>query len=128
MQAYKETLTYLDSLTNYEKTGFGSSPIRFDLEKLRKVLREINNPQEKYKVIHIAGTKGKGSVSTITASILKEAGYKVGLYTSPHLITPRERISINDDIIAKKTSALRLMLLKGHLEIFRKKLLRILNF
>ena len=78
---------------------------KLGLDKVQALLNEIDNPQEKYPKIHIAGTNGKGSTSAILASILKNAGYNVGLFTSPHLINVNERIKKNgadidiDDLI-----------------------------
>jgi dihydrofolate synthase / folylpolyglutamate synthase len=71
------------------------------LQRIRKVLVKVFNPQNSYPVVHIAGTNGKGSTATIVHSILVAAGYKVGLYTSPHFIDCRERIRINDKLISK---------------------------
>lgn len=61
----------------------------------------LGDPQLKYDVIHVAGTKGKGSICAMTASIMREAGYKVGFYSSPHMIDFRERIKINNNNIPK---------------------------
>jgi dihydrofolate synthase/folylpolyglutamate synthase len=72
------------------------------LENILKFSAHLQNPQTKFKSIHVAGTNGKGSSSHMLASILQEAGYKVGLYTSPHLKDFRERISINGKTIGKK--------------------------
>ncbi len=69
--------------------------IRPGLERIGKILEDVGNPQNKIKAIHIAGTNGKGSISSLLASIYKEAGYKVGLYTSPHIYSFNERIRIN---------------------------------
>lgn len=74
----------------------------FSLERIKNVLKYLNNPQNNYKVIHITGSNGKGSVAHFLSSIFKEAGIKVGLYTSPHLLDVRERIVINNKIIDKK--------------------------
>lgn len=71
---------------------FGIQP---GLERIQYILDNINNPQRKYYTIHIAGTNGKGSVGSILASILQEAGYRVGLYTSPHIFSFNERIKLN---------------------------------
>ncbi len=73
------------------------------LDKIKKFASHLNHPENKFKSIHVAGTNGKGSSSHMLASILQEAGYKVGLYTSPHLKDYRERIKINGKIIPKKT-------------------------
>lgn len=96
-------LKYLDSFVNYEKIGFSKIDKPFDLEKLKSVLNKMDNPQRAFKTIHIAGTKGKGSVSTFTSSILEEAGFKVGLFTSPHLETPLERIKVNSRSITEES-------------------------
>ncbi|MFH1665590.1 MAG: folylpolyglutamate synthase/dihydrofolate synthase family protein [Candidatus Omnitrophota bacterium] len=90
---------FLDSLVNYEKIGFDEIRKEFKLGKLREALAALGGPQEKYRAIHIAGTKGKGSISTFTASILQASGYRVGLFTSPHLSVPNERIKINNEMI-----------------------------
>ncbi|MBE0477625.1 bifunctional folylpolyglutamate synthase/dihydrofolate synthase [Candidatus Aerophobetes bacterium] len=103
MLSYKEALDYLGSLINYEKkVDFTYNQRLFNLERTRTILRELGNPHLFLKAIHIAGTKGKGSTAAIAASILDAAGYKVGLYTSPHLISPRERIKIGNILISKE--------------------------
>lgn len=84
---YQETLTYLFGL---QKFG-----IKFGLSKITHLLDLLGNPHEKLKVVHVAGTNGKGSTSVTVASIMREAGYRVGLYTSPHLVNFTERIKIN---------------------------------
>jgi len=84
---YNETLEYLYSL---EKFG-----IKLGLENISLTLNLLQNPHQKFKSIHIAGTNGKGSTAAMTASILQHAGYKTALYTSPHLQDFRERIMIN---------------------------------
>lgn len=88
---YEETLNFLYSL---QKSG-----IKFGPENTLKLLDFLGNPHTKFKNIHIAGTNGKGSTSTFIASILSELNFKVGLYTSPHLIKFNERIKINGDEI-----------------------------
>ena len=71
------------------------------LERITEILNLLGNPQEKLQIIHIAGTNGKGSVSKLLAEILKEAGYKTGLYTSPHILEYTERIQINGNKISR---------------------------
>lgn len=91
---YPETLEYLYSrLPAFQKQG--STAVNLKLEKIQKFCEYLGNPQEKYKIIHVAGTNGKGSSSHYLASVLQEAGYKTGLYTSPHLKDFRERFKIN---------------------------------
>lgn len=80
----------------------GAAAYKANLNNTIDLLNHFQNPQHKFKSIHIAGTNGKGSVSHNLASILQEAGYVVGLYTSPHLKTFRERIRINGNMIEKK--------------------------
>jgi dihydrofolate synthase/folylpolyglutamate synthase len=71
----------------------------FNLDRMFALMEELGNPQSKYPIIHVAGTKGKGSVSALCASALQAGGYKVGLYTSPHLLDYCERIQINGEPI-----------------------------
>lgn len=76
-----------------------------DLRRFKRLLHELGNPQNDYPKIHIAGTKGKGSTAAILASILHASGLKVGLYTSPHLVSVRERISVEGSDISKRDFA-----------------------
>ena len=69
--------------------------IRLGLSTIRKILKGLGNPQDHFGCIHVAGTNGKGSIASGIASILKAAGCRAGLYTSPHLVTFNERIAIN---------------------------------
>jgi folylpolyglutamate synthase/dihydrofolate synthase len=82
--------------------GLNIDVMRFGLETIAELLSRMGNPQNDYKTILIAGTNGKGSTATMTASILRSAGYKVGLYSSPHLVDVRERIIINGKKIPRK--------------------------
>ena len=100
MKKYEETVEYLDTFLNYEKKGFKGGET-FDLGGMRTALRKMGYPDRDYVSAHIAGTKGKGSVSTFAASILRSSGMRTGLYTSPHLSTPRERIRVNGKMISK---------------------------
>jgi dihydrofolate synthase/folylpolyglutamate synthase len=79
----------------------GAFKYKIDLQNIYDLSSYLGNPHTKLKTIHVAGTNGKGSTSHILSSILQESGYKVGLYTSPHLKDFRERIKINGDCIAK---------------------------
>ena len=80
----------LDDLYALQRLG-----IKVGLEHTQRLLEICGNPQDNFMAIHIAGTNGKGSTSAMIASILKEASYKVGLYTSPHLLRFNERIRVN---------------------------------
>ena len=80
-------------------TSQGKFYIKLGLERVQAILELLGNPQDKLKIIHVAGTNGKGSVSSTVANVLKCADYKVGLYTSPHLVEYTERIRINNEEI-----------------------------
>lgn len=91
---YQETIKYLASFINYEKIALYPYKESLKLQRIKDFLAAIDNPQEGLKCVHIAGTKGKGSTCAFIAYILREAGYKTGFYTSPHLSDFRERIRI----------------------------------
>ncbi|MEY3208012.1 MAG: hypothetical protein RL064_43, partial [Bacteroidota bacterium] len=92
--SYQDTIDYLYSrLPMFSRIG--AAAIKNDLHNTIAICDFLGNPQQKFKTIHVAGTNGKGSTSHMLASILQEAGYKTGLYTSPHLYDFRERIKIN---------------------------------
>ncbi|MDR1347447.1 MAG: bifunctional folylpolyglutamate synthase/dihydrofolate synthase [Prevotellaceae bacterium] len=97
---YSETINYLfSSLPMFHRIG--AAAYKASLDTTLKLDEIFNHPHKKFRSIHVAGTNGKGSVSHITASILQSAGYKVGLYTSPHLTDFRERIKINGKEISE---------------------------
>jgi len=81
--------------------NIGAAAYKKDLKNILKLSRHLNNPNHNFKSIHIAGTNGKGSTAHMISSVLQEANYKVGLYTSPHLVDFRERIKINGKMIEK---------------------------
>lgn len=94
-----EMMEFLEKLNNYEKLGVPKgagtdSDDGFDLQRMRHLMKLLGNPQSKIKSVHIAGTKGKGSTAAYLSSILRAAGYSVGSYTSPHIKTIRERMTI----------------------------------
>lgn len=96
----EKTQDYNDVICElFKLRRFGMKP---GLAAIGKVMKRLGDPHLAYRTIHIAGTKGKGTVSHFTASILHRSGYRVGLYTSPHFITFRERIAVNGELISKK--------------------------
>lgn len=98
---YPETLNWLFSqLPMYQQKG--KTAYNGKLDQIKVLADYLGHPENKFKSIHVAGTNGKGSSSHMLASILQEAGYKVGLYTSPHLKDFRERIRINGQPVSKK--------------------------
>ena len=105
---YQESLKYIE-----ETHKFG---IRLGLENMSKLLELLGNPQDKLNIIHVAGTNGKGSTCSFITSILKECGYKVGLYTSPYLETFTERIRINGENIPEEDVARIVTLIREKIE------------
>lgn len=98
---YSDTISWMFSqLPMYQRQG--KSAYKTDLTNTLELAEHLNHPEKKFKSIHVAGTNGKGSTSHMLASILQESGYKVGLYTSPHLKDFRERIKINGKKISKQ--------------------------
>ncbi len=98
---YREALDYLNSFIDYEqKSAYDYTS--FKLDRMIRIASALGDPQNAVRAIHVAGTKGKGSTSAIIQSILRAAGKRVGLYTSPHLVSFRERIRINDALISEE--------------------------
>lgn len=97
---YQETINWMFAqLPMYQQQG--ASAYKKDLTNTILLASHLDNPEKKIKAVHVAGTNGKGSTSSMIASILQEAGYRVGLYTSPHLKDFRERIKINGEMISE---------------------------
>jgi dihydrofolate synthase/folylpolyglutamate synthase len=96
VHTYEQAIEFLLSRVNYERvTGIAFSSDDRKLDRMRRLLAEIGNPHEGLKVIHVAGTKGKGSTAAMAAAILTAAGYKTGLYTSPHISAFEERMVVD---------------------------------
>jgi dihydrofolate synthase/folylpolyglutamate synthase len=99
---YQDALDYIYSFVDYSRSHQANlSPENFDLARMAEFMDLLGFPQDDFPSIHIAGSKGKGSVSAFCASVLQTAGYKVGLYTSPHLKDFEERIQINQIPISR---------------------------
>ncbi len=99
--SYKETLDFLFAqLPMYQRIG--AAAYKADLNNTIALMKSLGNPENKFKSIHIGGTNGKGSTAHMIASVLQEAGFKTGLYTSPHLLDFRERIKINGELIPQE--------------------------
>ena len=94
---YKEARVYLDKMSKYGSV--------LGLETIRGLLRELGNPQDDLKFIHIAGTNGKGSVLAYTSMILSEAGYRIGRYVSPTVVSYLERIQVDAKWISEEKFA-----------------------
>lgn len=103
---YNQALDYLYSFVDYSlKKADQIAAANFDLTRMYALLAALGNPQNEYVTIHVAGTKGKGSTSALCASVLQAAGYKTGLYTSPHLLDFAERIQVDGQPIPHETLA-----------------------
>ena len=98
---FKQALEFIDGYTDYEKTPVPHAAANYDLRRVEELLGYFDNPHLKTKSVHITGTKGKGSTASMIASTLSTAGHRTGLYTSPHLLTIRERIKIDNNMISE---------------------------
>ena len=95
LKPYSEAYQYLCKFTDYERMAkVNYSQTAYNLKRMKWLLQALGNPHDKLRCIHIAGTKGKGSTAIMLATILAQAGYQVGIYTSPHLVDMRERIQV----------------------------------
>src|SRR3989337_215065 len=94
---YNLALDYLYSFVDYSLKHISElAKADFNLDRMFVLMEELGEPQKKYPIIHVAGTKGKGSVAALCAAALQAAGYKTGLYTSPHLLDYCQRIQIDE--------------------------------
>lgn len=95
IETYEQAVAFWNSRINYEKIGMPQDMGLLKLDRMRLLLSALGNPHEQYQVVHVTGTKGKGSTATMIASVLRAEGYRTGLYTSPHLVHVEERIQVN---------------------------------
>lgn len=106
IRTFRSAVNYLDSLVNYERVPRAKyTPSNFSVVRTNRLLSALGNPHKSFKSIHIAGTKGKGSTATMLAGMLRACGYKVGLFTSPHLLNIRERIVIDGAMVSETNFA-----------------------
>src|SRR5512136_551584 len=114
---YKQATDYSFGHTNYEMIPrVPHTQANYDLRRVYELLERVGNPHLKAKSLHITGTNGKGSTSAMLAAVLTAAGYKTGLYTSPHLISMRERFSVNGGLISENETARIMSGLKPEIE------------
>lgn len=118
--AYQQALNYIYSFIDYERTQ-SHEPVRYDLRRVAELLFRLGNPHLAAKTVHIAGTKGKGSVAAMTASALTASGYNTGLYTSPHLHTYNERIRVDGRLITDEELVALVEKIKPEVEAVNKK-------
>ncbi len=106
IKTFRSAVRYLDSLTNYERAARAQyTSSNFSIARMTRLLSALGRPHRSFKSVHIAGTKGKGSTATMLAGMLGACGFKVGLYTSPHILNIRERIVINGKLIPESAFA-----------------------
>ena len=101
--SYRDVLRYVYGFTDYERKGLAAyAPEFYNLDRVRHLLSLLGDPQQSFQAVHIAGTKGKGSTAAMIEAALRAAGYRTGLYTSPHLHSFRERIQVNGALIPEQ--------------------------
>ena len=103
---YPEALAFWYARVNYEVRA--ADPADLKLERMRALLRRLGDPHERVRLVHVTGTKGKGSTAAMLAAILRAAGYRVGLFTSPHLADVRERVQVDGEAISEAALAARM--------------------
>jgi len=102
LRRYADAVRFLNAFTDYERMASIYAPDDYNLERMRRLLAALGNPERAFLSLHIAGTKGKGSTAHMAEAILREAGYRTGLYTSPHLVDLRERIRLDGRIVSER--------------------------
>jgi len=124
--SFDDAIGYLDSFVNFEKKRPDTpAPRSFGLARIRALLGMLGNPHEKLSCLHIAGTKGKGSTAAMVESILRAAGYRTGLYTSPHLVDVRERIRVDGRMVPEDAFARLMERTRPHIERIKEDRLRL---
>ncbi len=101
INTYEDAVAWLYGRVNYERLGSSQyAASDFKLERMRRLLEALGNPQDRIPAVHIAGTKGKGTTAALVAGMVQEAGYKVGLFTSPHMQHIEERFVVNGQMVS----------------------------
>src|SRR5215471_16870330 len=96
---YDEALAFWYGRVNYERKA--PQPGDLKLDRMRALMHRLGDPQDRLRIVHVAGSKGKGSTAAMLAAILRQAGYRTGLFTSPHLCRVEERIQVDDEPISR---------------------------
>jgi len=113
---YRHAVDFLLERTDYERWPGYAYASRFDLRRMEDLLQRLGNPHLHTRSVHVAGSKGKGSTAAMVSAGLVAAGYETGLYTSPHLVTIRERIRVNGKPIQKSELADVVTRMRPHVE------------
>ena len=98
---YAHAMEYLNRATDYERQQARYSPATYNLDRMRRLAAALGNVERSFKSLHIAGTKGKGSTAHMAEAILRQSGYRTGLYTSPHLVDMLERIRFDGEPVSE---------------------------
>lgn len=114
---YNEAVSYLDSFTDYERGHRRGDAVNYDLRRMEELLHRLGDPHLGPRTVHIAGSKGKGSTAAMIAAALMSAGYRTGLYTSPHLFSLRERLQFNGRMPTEEEFAHLVDRLQGPVEV-----------
>jgi dihydrofolate synthase/folylpolyglutamate synthase len=112
---YEEALAWWFGRINYEIRS--ATPQDLKLERMRAVLQKLGNPQDRLRLVHVTGTKGKGSSCAMLAAVLQAAGYRVGLFTSPHLEHVSERVQVDGAPISAQELTARLTEVRQAVEV-----------
>ncbi|MCB0237198.1 MAG: bifunctional folylpolyglutamate synthase/dihydrofolate synthase, partial [Anaerolineae bacterium] len=100
--SYQAALDYIYNYVDYERRrSVAYTEVAWDVDRTRRVLAALGNPHQRYRIVHVAGSKGKGSTAAGIESILRAAGLRTGFFTSPHLHTFRERIRVDGALIGR---------------------------
>ena len=100
LSTYRGALEFLDRSIDYERSrDWSYTPAVLKLDRMRGLLDHLGHPERAFRAVHVAGTKGKGSTAALLESCLRQAGHTTGLFTSPHLLTPRERVRVDGEPI-----------------------------
>lgn len=103
---YTQAVEYLEALTDFERLGFRRHfADTVSLDSARRFAELLHNPHLQVPAVHIAGTKGKGSTAAMVERVLREAGYRTGLFSSPHLVSFRERVRVNGEPVSEESMA-----------------------
>jgi dihydrofolate synthase/folylpolyglutamate synthase len=119
IRRYADALRFLSTFTDYERMASRYVPADYDLGRMRRLLAALDNPERAFLSLHIAGTKGKGSTAHLAEAVLREAGYRTGLYTSPHLVDLRERIRLDGKPVSRDDFTRTMATLEPHLRRLR---------
>jgi dihydrofolate synthase/folylpolyglutamate synthase len=118
---FREAVDFIERGLNYEKTQrWQYDRTWLDLRRVRRLLAELGEPQGRYNVVHVAGTKGKGTTSGAIAHCLERCGHRTGLLTSPHLVTHRERVRVDGEMIGEEDFAAGVRRMQSHVEELRR--------